>query len=232
MQSISYCTTCKGRLWQLKDTLSDNINAIKNINGVDIVLLNYHSDDGLSDYIYTHFQPYLKNQKLKYYRLYSKADYFDMSYAKNIVHCLASGQVLFNLDADNYIGESISELLTLPRNGILLPRGVANTKTSRYGRIGLHKRFFYSLRGYDEAIKGMAGDDGDLITRAFRRGLKPITSQDISVPIQNTEADKQKYTNPDSLGQNYKINDFVNPGGYGIAQVLDIDNNLIRTGRK
>ena len=231
MQKISYCTTCKGRLWQLKDTLFDNINTIKQYDGVDIVLLNYHSDDGLDNYIFSNFQQYLKNQKLKYYRLISEAKYFDMSYAKNIAHCLASGQVLFNLDADNYIGSSLPELLNLPQNTILTPLGISNTGTSRYGRIGVNNGTFHALRGYNEAIKGLAGDDGDLIIRALKSGLKITQSQDKSIPIQNTEQDKQKYTDPASIGQQHRIGHLVNPGGYGRARVLDINNNIIHVGR-
>lgn len=53
MKQISYCTTCKGRLWQLKQTLPVNIKLTNDI--IDIVLLDYHSDDGSSTWKYSNY---------------------------------------------------------------------------------------------------------------------------------------------------------------------------------
>lgn len=231
MKKISYCTTCKGRLWQLKDTLPTNLDLIKDIDGVDLVLLNYHSDDGLDEYIRSGFKEYLDSGKLKYYSLVSEAKYFDMSYAKNIVHCLASGKVLFNLDADNFIGLTVDELKSLPINHILTTKHVKGTHTSRFGRIGIHASDFHELRGYNESIKNMGGDDGNLIIRGLHKGFKLIQSQDISIPIQQSVEIKTKYSDPNVVSNSVKNRGYVNLKGYGIAEVEDLQGNKIITGR-
>lgn len=230
-KKISYCTTCKGRLWQLKDTLPTNLDLIKDTDGVDLVLLNYHSDDGLDEYIGSGFKEYLDSGKLKYYSLVSEAKYFDMSYAKNIVHCLASGKVLFNLDADNFIGTTVEELKTLTNKQILTSKNIIGINTSRFGRIGIHASDFHALRGYNENIKNMGGDDGNLIIRALHKGFKLIQSQDMSIPIQQSIEIKTKYSNPVEVSNPVKNRGYINLRGYGIAEVEDLQGNRITTGR-
>lgn len=212
---LSYCTTCKNRLWQLKQTLPSNI--MQTSKDVDIVLLDYNSDDGLQDYIVNNFADYLANGQLKYYQLESKRVGFDMAYAKNVVHKLATGKVLFNLDADNFIGTTVTELLTLPTNTILLPKMVANTGTGRCGRIGLHKSDFNRLCGYDENIVGMADDDGNLVRRAIAAGFDLFMSEDTSIPIPQTHKQKFKHVVPQLPQPNPTI-------------VKDINGRLIELG--
>ena len=64
MTHVSYCTTCKGRLWQLEQTLPVNIKLAN--EDIEIVLLDYHSQDGLRDYILENYQEYLADGRLRY----------------------------------------------------------------------------------------------------------------------------------------------------------------------
>ena len=89
MKHISYCTTCKGRLWQLKQTLPTNIQSTN--AEIEIVLLDYHSQDGLQEYILKNYQEYLADGRLRYYQLVTDVKGFDMAYAKHIVHMLGGG---------------------------------------------------------------------------------------------------------------------------------------------
>lgn len=199
------------------------------MHSVDIVLLDYHSNDGLYDYIILNFMNELNSGKLKYFRLISEASYFDMSYAKNIVHCLASGDTLFNLDADNYIGTTLSELQQLAENSILLPKMVANTQTGRCGRIGISKILFHKLRGYNEGIKGLNDDDGDFIRRALDDKIQLTFSQDLSVPVPNSHDEKYRYSDPSIKLEQIKLS-AINPSGYGLARVCNIDGEIIDCG--
>lgn len=224
---ISYCVTCKNRLWQLKETLAVNLEVIRAVAGAEIVLLDYHSEDGLFDYIQSNFMDSIESQKLRYYRLKSKAPYFDMSYAKNVSHRLAGGDILFNLDADNFIGTTVPELLNLPVTHILVSKMIAGTDTGRCGRIGIHADMFHKLRGYNELIFGMANDDGDFVYRAMNNKMRLKQSQDLSIPIPNSLAEKYCCTDPMASRNAYeiKIGQEINIAGYGRATVVDFYGN-------
>ena len=45
---ISFCTVCKGRLWQLKQTIFHNLNQLE--SDCELVLLDYQSPDGLEQH--------------------------------------------------------------------------------------------------------------------------------------------------------------------------------------
>ena len=192
MRKISFCTTCKGRLWQLEQTLSKNIVMLD--DDCEIVLLDYQSEDGLKDYIFNNFSEYLGN-KLKYYCMEENYN-FTMSYAKNVVHKLASGEILFNLDADNLIHETlINELRELKDHHILIPKFSSHLlNEGSYGRLGYTRKAFYSLDGYNENIIGMKADDGDLVGRALKKDFLMIPSKTVTEAIQNTKAQKELYT--------------------------------------
>lgn len=220
MANISFCSTCKGRLWQLKETLPSNLAAIRDTDNIEIVLLDYHSNDGLKDYIFRSYAEELFLGKLKYFELITPKTYFDMSYAKNVAHCLATGSILFNLDADNLIGDTVRELSSLPHNSILIPRMATAPDLGRLGRIGIHADKFHLLRGYSEHIRGMGGDDADFIYRATLAGLKPQYSDDFSQAIPNSFEEKHLFVDPATIGKQrtYKS---VNSRGYGNAVVKD-----------
>lgn len=191
MKQISYCTTCKGRLWQLKQTLPTNI--LKTNDNVNIIILDYHSDDGLEDYIKDNYQEFLTDGRLKYYKLVTQIDGFDMAYAKHIVHMLAKSSLLFNLDADNFIGSTINEMYNLPVNRILIPRIVNGTATARCGRVGISRADYLRIGGYDIEMLGMQNDDGDLVHRSWTAGIRFVFSTDWSIPIEQSMGEKMKF---------------------------------------
>jgi Glycosyl transferase family 2. len=225
MTSVSYCTTCKGRLWQLEQTLTANLRTIRAQYDVDLVLLDYHSNDGMAEWVFENFIDDINSERLKYYRLTDDL-FFDMSYAKNVVHKLATGDVLFNLDADNFIGSTLPELRELKSNQILVNHPTftrENKAYGRYGRIGLHADAYRLLNGYDEAIAGMGMDDGDLILRALRKRMIPVYSKDQTIPINNTANDKIIHCDPKTKHyQGAPINDNANVSGFGVANTLRI----------
>lgn len=215
MKRITYCTTCKGRLWQLKRTLPTNIKLTN--NNIDIVLLDYHSQDGLEDYIKSRYGEHLEDGRLKYYKLSTPLDGFDMAYAKHIAHTLATGEVLFNLDADNYIGITPQELQELKPQEVLIARKLEGTGTSRGGRIGIHRNDYLTIGGYEIRQLGMFGDDGLFLQRALGKQMKLKWSTDSTIPIQQTELYKQ-------VNVVDRHRDFTLPA---TIQVVDSNNNVI-----
>ena len=53
---ISYCTTCKGRLWQLKQTLEHNLSFTK-VGEFELCILAYN-DDTVEPYLNEAFPEY------------------------------------------------------------------------------------------------------------------------------------------------------------------------------
>lgn len=222
MKTISYCTTCKGRLWQLKQTLPINIKQTN--KKCDLVLLDYHSEDGLQEYINSNYREYLDDGRLKYYKLLTPIDGFDMAFAKHIVHILSPSDVLFNLDADNYIGSTLNELAALPLGKILIPKLVNGTHTARCGRIGFNRKDYLKIDGYDMDLHGMTNDDGDIVHRAWLAGIRFIFSEDSSIPVSQSREDKFKYIRKET----YMLPDVVEVMNYqGTRLIVNLRNHNI-----
>lgn len=228
IKHISFCTTCKGRLWQLKQTLKHNLSLLDEHS--DIVLLDYQSPDGLEEYILSLYAHELQTGKLRYFKMVE--DYaYTSSFAKNVAHRLATGDILFNLDGDNFLNPTLfSELRNLKENEWLVPKPSKMLEGS-YGRLGYHRKMFFDNSGYDETIVGMLGDDGALNKAFIKKGFKWIYSNEDSSPIQNTREQKDLYVNNGKNILNYPAGsppvDY--PKYWGSAHVTDINGNIINT---
>lgn len=194
--TVAYCTTCKGRLWQLKQTLPVNLKNLP--SDCTIIILDYRCPDNLYSYLLSNFQAQLTTGQLKYYRLMTPLPGFDMAFAKHVVHMLANTDIVFNLDADNFIGSITRELQELKRGEVFYPRKVLNTATSRFGRIGFWKSDYLSLGGYRTSIRGMGNDDGDLLLRASHARFRFKQSRDVTIPIQQSDDEKIKHVTHDT----------------------------------
>lgn len=162
-KSLSFCTTCRNRLWQLKETLPQNLQSIN--DGHEIVLVDYGSTDGLDDWIWSKYEQFIQDKKLVFFQVKNEVRW-NIARAKNLAHRLASGDYLFNLDADNFVLPTDIKLIEKARDLKLnswqfsgfLPDG-------SFGRIGVPKSVFNDMGGYDEALPPMGGQDVDLLRR-------------------------------------------------------------------
>ncbi|MEV4927771.1 glycosyltransferase family 2 protein [Streptomyces roseoverticillatus] len=200
-QKISYCTTCKNRLWQLSDTLPDNLRRAEEAGDSEIVLVNYNSDDELDTWI-RRFQHCIDRGILRYVHEQSEP-FFHASKAKNLAHLAATGRYVVNLDADNFIGDTIPAWRALwAEEPDLLIRGFSPNADGRldpgngsYGRIGLPRAHFDALGGYDEQLLPMGCQDSDLVDRARAYGLHVVrVPQQVPFAIRNTDDEKVKHT--------------------------------------
>lgn len=223
MKKVSFCTNCKGRLWQLKQTLPNNVKCLD--ENSEIIILDYQSPDGLKEWLEKNFKKELDTGLIKYF--YLNHDYnYSCAYAKNVTHNLATGDIVFNLDADGFIDEKyLEEIRSIQHDQILLAKLWGDDEGSG-GRIGLTKGNFIRLRGYKETIVGMGGDDGDLRVRAYYKHLKPKHSAFRHLAIQNTPEQKELYVNVKGL-----VNPPVDwPNTFGKAEVIDRNGDKIQVG--
>ena len=102
-----------------------------------------------------------------------------MSHSRNIAFKVATGDIVNNLDADNYTSHpdiETSECWAAYLNRIANQQNekiiFAKGKRAMHGRIGFYKKDFIDLLGgYDEELLGYGHDDHDLVKRAWDLGF-------------------------------------------------------------
>lgn len=170
---ISLCTTVMNRLSDLKQTLPINLEYEKYPN-IEFVILDYNSNDGLSDWIKNEMMMYIQMGKLVYART-DEPKYYSMTHSRNMAFKVASGDICINVDADNFLfdknkmppitfGEYVSWCSSQQTEKAIFAKG----KRLCHGRLGFYKKeFIESLGGYDEQITGYGHDEIDLMYRAW-----------------------------------------------------------------
>ncbi|GAB5472039.1 MAG: hypothetical protein Mars2KO_01380 [Maribacter sp.] len=162
------------RLEHLKKTLPKNIEDTMTYGNFEFVVLDYNSKDGLEEWIMAEMSPYMDAGQLIYVRT-RVPEYFLRSHSKNVAAKSAAGDIICNVDADNYIGEGFADYvnhefmenqyiyLTVPRNF---------EKKDCYGRICVLRDDFMAITGYDEGMTDYGFEDFDLLNRLELLGRK------------------------------------------------------------
>lgn len=160
---LSFCTTCMNRVEHLKETLPHNIKLINKYNS-ELVLVNYDSKDDIHEYIINNYNEYIENKTLLYLNISNKS-FFDPRHAKNIAHKNSTGDVLINLDADNFLTDNIiSEIINDFNSDI---NYLIQSSGGNDGFIVMSRDNFFKLGGYNELMKGYGIEDVDLVARGY-----------------------------------------------------------------
>jgi glycosyltransferase involved in cell wall biosynthesis len=202
MKRISFCITCKNRFHQISQTLPLNLADNKDHRDmIEFVVVDFSSRDGLQDWIFSNFREPLDEGYLRYI-FTDEMKTWHASIAKNTAHYHASGEYLMNLDGDNFTGSNGGmyiydqflkygdKLLFHQHNGI---RGGGTC-----GRIGMHRRFFHEIGGYDESFEPMGNQDVDLIRRLREFGLtyKCFPGGDFPKALTNSKTESIQFCRP------------------------------------
>lgn len=181
---ISFCTTCKGRLHHLRQTLPRNMADNPSGGGIEteFVVLDYNSPDGLEDWIKG--DPAMRDMMAAGRLVFARnpdPDHFRMAHAKNMAHRLATGDIVCNLDADNFTGVGFARHLgrlfgAAPDGAVVRPDlsimdALPLEARGAFGRIAVSRTNFTALGGYDESIRGWGGEDTNFLIRARALGL-------------------------------------------------------------
>ena len=157
-----------GRLHHLMQTLPINIYNTEKYDR-EFIILNYGSKDDLHSWAKENLKFWIKRGIVKYYRT-QKPKFFVATHAKNIAHKQATGDILCNIDADNFIVDGFSKLLieTLGKSpGIIIsPPSDEFGQAGCCGKIAVRKEHFYNVGGYDEDWNiGWGWEDTDFQSR-------------------------------------------------------------------
>jgi len=234
MVLLSYCISIMNRLHQLEKTLRENID--NSSDKSEFIIVDYNSNDGLKNYIYTNFEKEILSGKIKYYYT-EKIKIWHASICKNTTHIRANGKYLINLDCDNFIGVDGDNLIlnSFYENGddIIISQTNSIVSSGNGGRISISRENFINLGGYDETFYPMGYQDYDLIERAKKYGLKYININKNNKAIFNTKIDsiknigiKMEYNKMNNLNKLLsKIN--IENGNLKVNLIKGIGINLI-----
>ena len=184
-----------GRLHHLSHTLPVNLRNTANCPDCEFIILNYGSKDGLHEWAKDNLKPLVAQGRVKYYRT-QEPQYFSATHAKNIAHRQATGDILCNLDADNYIVEGFVEsLLSTFHNFpcvVCAPECDLWENPGSCGKIAVLKEHFYSVNGYDEDWNiGWGCDDTNFQFRVRMHNNLPMVLSDkkwcVVIPHSNEE---------------------------------------------
>jgi predicted glycosyltransferase involved in capsule biosynthesis len=186
------------RFWQIKDTLIKNLeDNYEDSEFIEFILVDFNSTDGLNKFIIENLKKYFKDGYLKYY-FTNKFDNWNAPITRNTTHIIANGDILVNLDADNYTGyrggKFILDNFKNNERKIFIHQGQGIFGKGNSGRICYYKEDFLKLGGYNEDFMPMGYLDSDLINRFVAYGFKRINIQDeeYSKAIPNNKNDSIK----------------------------------------
>jgi hypothetical protein len=160
------------RLHHLEKTLPVNLLSCSSYPECEFVVLNYGSKDGMDSWMRNKLGYWIKKGIVKYYRTQLPKHYIS-THAKNIAHKQATGDILCNLDADNFIIEGYPEYLVKAINlnsVVVSPSRDVFEIDGSCGKIAVKKEHFYNVGGYDESLNsGWGWDD---VNFQFRTRMK------------------------------------------------------------
>ena len=185
---LSLCTVVSNRLWQLKQTLAHNIKYTK-VDEVEICIAAYN-DATVLPYLQEHYAEALADGRIvcvEFNDTYVPIDgsSFACGHAKVYSHQIAKGNILFNLDADNFMDDqTLDRLVNLRESNIVGINPLLMKGDGRAGRIGIHRKVYDAIGGYRD--KGR-NDDSDLIRRAKGIGCRLVFMPCPIRPISNIQ---------------------------------------------
>lgn len=187
--------TCKNRISQISKTLFANLDDNKeNKNGVEFILVDFGSNDGLQEWILSNFKKELEEGYLKYFYTDALLSWH-AAVAKNTSHYYGTGEFLINLDSDNLTGDRggahVYNQFLKYGHKLVYHEFDGDFQGGSHGRIGMHKKYFHKIGGYNEAFDPVGYEDMDLINRLNILGLEYRRFTDIRYTraFKNTRAE-------------------------------------------
>jgi glycosyltransferase involved in cell wall biosynthesis len=186
-----------GRAHDLKQTMLQNIANNISYPNVEFVLLNYNSRDDLDQWVERHLMADIEVGRVVYAKT-TEPEFYHMAHSRNVALKLATGDIVCNLDADNWTGPGFAQKLNRLANE--QPERAVFTKSRQLirGRIAFYKREWSDvLGGYDEDLNGYGFDDMDLMHRALLQDFRLMLFGGEHVMRIKTEGEKRVINMPE-----------------------------------
>ena len=210
---ISFITACKGRLHHLSETLPKNIFWNIDYPNLEFVLLDYNSPDGLDLWIMRHMTNMIEKGILVYFKNMDP-DYFHYTHSRNMLIKLATGDIVCNLDADNYSGEDFAFYIAdrIKKVDFLIASLYHNDNVTynplaaeSFGRIAIKKEAILHAGGYFEKLEHWGSEDMDLYIRLKELGFcsETLPSKFLR-SISHSDNERGAFSKIIKVGQNTK----------------------------
>ena len=162
---ISLCIPVHNRTYDLKLTLPYLMATANASPPVEILILDYNSQDDLAEYIESVTPP--DGGRLSYVK-YTGRSHYHMAHARNLSVKASVGEYIVILSADIYPAK---EFIQVARE--MIADGYVWMHGKRYtGAIICQRQEFMDAGGYDERFEFYGPEDADLNARLVRRGGK------------------------------------------------------------
>lgn len=216
-RTISVCTTCMNRLADIRRTLPQNLEDNADYGPAEFVLLDYGSTDGLAEWVRRDMGRYVETGRLMYYR--TEQPLFRPCHSRNVSFRLAAGEVVTNVDADNFMHPGfltrLNQCAAAGDRLLIVSRSFLRPDTNRVhlrGRFALHRADLTDLGGFDEDLDGSySHEDVSFAIRGLLAGLRVVRFEDeflagrIETPLPLRTA---MFANPD-FASGKKVNERI-----------------------
>jgi Glycosyl transferase family 2 len=184
-----------GRRHHLEQVYERSVKHALSYENVEFVLLDYGSRDGLLAWAEAELGAWLEQGIVRYFKTDDPV-VFHMAHAKNAAHRLASGDILVNLDADNWFEPGFAEeTASLFTRDARVIAGFGRYQRGCMGRIAIRRADFLALGGYDEELKGWGYEDADLARRAVSSGIETRRlNQRHALALQHSDEERMQFT--------------------------------------
>lgn len=166
-----------GRLHHLKQTLPKNLAWNADHPSLEFVVLDYSSPDDVGSWIKSEFAEHIASGRLVYYR-YDHAQFFSFSHSRNMGARLCRGEIICNVDADNFTGPGYARYIDeqMADKDLLVGCDFKDDVFSPIhgdhgwtGRMAVRREAFLDSGGYDEDMVAWGYEDLDLYNRLCQR---------------------------------------------------------------
>jgi glycosyltransferase involved in cell wall biosynthesis len=186
------------RIDDIKKTLPQNLKDNEEYNLAEFILLDYGSTDGLGEWVQKDLSEHISTGRLTYY--YTKQEHFRPNHSRNVSFRLAQGEVVTNVDADNFTHHGFLKRLNQcasvsPGRILIVPESFLKPQSDRLilrGRFALYRDDLLNLGGFDESLDdGYSHDDVNFVFRAILDGYNLVRFEDkylegrVETPISN-----------------------------------------------
>lgn len=201
-----------GRRHHLQQTLARNLAWNADHPSLEFVILDYGSPDDVASWLQAEFANELASGRLVYYR-YDHAQFFSFSHSRNMAARLCGGEVIGNIDADNFTGPGYARYIDerMQDNDLLVGCDFADGVFSPIvgdhgwtGRMATRRQAFLESGGYDEDMVAWGYEDLDLYNRMWQRRYRcaPIDRRFLDC-IQHENGERIAFTRVKDIGRDW-----------------------------
>jgi glycosyltransferase involved in cell wall biosynthesis len=190
---LTIVTTCKGRLANLKQSLPMMVRT-----GLPVVVVDYDCPDGTRRYVAENF-PQIRIVAI------DNEPLFSVSRARNLGAATVATRFIGFFDADALLKDGFaSEFGTAAlSDSVFCVAGEGDL----HGQCIVPKNAFERVGGYDEAMTGWAGEDGDFYLRLQAAGFRRTTMRPgLVVALPHGDDERIRYTGGTPRVDSHRLN--------------------------